>query len=59
MLPMTAFPPPLLNLKLCRESETECLRLSLKKGLSSIRRTELLGMAENWSRLIKAAEDEQ
>jgi hypothetical protein len=56
---MTAIPPPLLNLKLCRESEAECLRLSLKKGLSSIRRTELLGMAENWSRLIKAAEDEQ
>jgi hypothetical protein len=56
---MTAFPPPLLNLQLCRENEVECLRLSLKKGTSSIRRIELIGMAENWSRLIKAAEAEQ
>ena len=53
---MTAIPPPLLNLQLCRENATECLRLSREEGLSSTRRIELIGMAENWSRLIKEAD---
>ncbi len=55
---MTAYPPPLLNLQLCREKEAECLRLSLKEGLASRRRIELIGMAADWARLTKAAEDE-